>query len=216
MRHWLLILSITVLGGCASDGYRYHQDGYWTARTPARPSIAVYGSFSSCWGGYGAAWYPYYGGWASPCTPLSYFQGPWWYGANYGYGYDPYWASRWYLPRPMNSVRAGSRARALVNETPPQLQPGNLPSYYDLAPARRRDIGGGDRAYESSARYYRPSVRSPRQPGLGSLGSSRSSGSSRSEFSRSGLSGRSTSAPLAPARTSSNGRDTRSREREEN
>ena len=218
MRRIFLLLALLTLSACASNGYRYHDDGYWTARSPARSSVVFYGSISSCWG-WQRPIYPWYGSWASPCSPYSYFPGAGRYGGygyGYGHGYSPYWHDHWYLPRTPDQQTAGARARALAAERASALDSGGYPRYDDLAPARQRDTGGGGRVFRSQARSYAPDLMGPRREGLGSVGSSRNTGNSG--YSRSGLGGRSMGSGSAPTRSAPavNMRAASSREREEN
>ena len=150
MTRWLWILCTLTLAGCAGDGYRYHDDGYYTSAPPAR-SVVIGGSFSACAGWGGGFGYPAYGYGGSPCG-YGYGHG-FGYGQGYGYGYapwfgsgigywrDPYWSQRWYLPRTIEPPRAGARARQLAAD--PSVDPDNFPRYEQLAPARRRDVGSG-------------------------------------------------------------------------
>ncbi len=216
MRRIWLLLALLTLSACASNGYRYHDDGYWTARSPARSSVVFYGSISSCWGWQRPVIYPWYGSWASPCNPYSHpFGGGWYSGHGYGYGYNPYWNDRWYLPRTLDQQPAGSRARALAAERAASLDSGGYPRYDDLAPTRQRDTGGGGRIYRSQQRSYAPDLMGPRRQGLGSVGSR---GGGEAGIGRSGLGSSSMGARSAPTRSAPavNMRGASSREREEN
>lgn len=216
MRHWVLFLAVLGLAGCASDGYRYHDDGYWSATAPPRSGLVIHGSVSSCWGWHGPAAFTYFGPWSSPCSPLfyGYNYGNGWYGGGSGYDYGSYWNHPWYWPRRANDVSAGTRAREMAAQLDRPAQPGDYPRYDELAPMRRRDTGGGDRAFQSQMRYYAPEGMAPRQPGFGSLGS-RGNGD-RSGNSRAGLSSRSMDAPSMAPRSNDSARTANPREREEN
>jgi hypothetical protein len=177
--------------------------------------VVFYGSISTCWGWQRPVMYPWYGSWASPCNPYSYPFGGGWY-SGHGYGYNPYWNDRWYLPRTLDQQPAGARARALAAEQASSLDSGGYPRYEDLAPTRQRDTGGAGRIFRSQQRNSAPNLMGPRREGLGSIGSSRGMGNAGS--SRSGLGSRSTGPRSAPMRSApvSNTRAASSREREEN
>ncbi|MFO1496375.1 MAG: hypothetical protein U1F26_17140 [Lysobacterales bacterium] len=161
-----LALALAALAGCASDGYVYHEDGYWTGPTPAR-AVVVYDASSACapWYdpfGYGGvhAWYPCSGFGPGPYLGYGY----------YGY-YDPYWAYR--APRPSLGERRDAReqGRWMMQRERPDLA--QFPRYEELAPQRRRDIGGGDRAWPSAGFGSFPDSRASRAGiGSGSRGSS--------------------------------------------
>lgn len=171
MSRWLWIAGALALIGCAGDGYRYHDDGYYTASQDARP-VVISGSFSTCtaWGGpFG---HPFYGYGGSPCGyghgfgyGHGYGYGPW-FGSGIGAWRDPYWSQRWYLPpRMIEPPRAGARARQLAAD--PSADPNTFPRYDELAPARRRDTGGGGGGVWIStgvggASGYRDAAPSPR------------------------------------------------------
>mgnify|MGYP001179597817 FL=1 len=162
MRILIALLAAMVLGGCASDGYRYHDDGYYTAGEAPRRHVTV--SI-----GYGIGCRPGVAPWSYPGAYGCGFGYGSWYGPGYGYypgygGYwhDPYWSQRWYLPpRTPEAPRAGQSARHLAEE--PTLGPGNFPRYEDLAPQRGRNTGGGDRAWRESRQWREP----PREYGVG-------------------------------------------------
>ncbi|MBK8068652.1 MAG: hypothetical protein IPK27_13790 [Rhodanobacteraceae bacterium] len=155
MRILLALAALMTLGGCASDGYRYHDDGYYTAGDARRSQVMISV-------GYGAGCRPWYGPWSYPgahAYGCGYGYGGW-YGPGYypgygGYWHDPFWSQRWYLPPPTpEAPRAGQRARHLADE--PSLGPGYFPRYEELAPGRNRDTGGGDRAWRESRQWRQP------------------------------------------------------------
>lgn len=173
MRNGYLMVAALALAGCASDAYRYHDGGYWTAREAQRVSVSYsigYSYGGACSLGYSGYGYPRFGyGWSS----CGYGYSPWYGGAGFGYWSDPYWSQRWYLlPRTIEAPRAGARARALASDSDPVT----FPRYEDLAPTRQRDLGGGDRAWRVMSAPERGSVAS--QQGLGSVRYERSSGMS--------------------------------------
>lgn len=176
MRLILVILSTAILSGCAGERYTRHEDGWWTE---SRPHNELRVGAGHVWG---------YTGWCRPWT------GPWgWYPSPYspwnscgaiGYGYGGYWGSPWYGPYPygwylpprsIEGPRAGSRARGIAAS--PALAP-VFPRYEELAPQRRRDTGGGERAFSTRGHWPSPPSTSPSY-GLGSA-SGRGSGLSGS------------------------------------
>lgn len=155
MRILLALAALFALSGCASDGYRYHDDGYYTDGDARRSHVTISV-------GYGTGCRPWYGPWSYPgvhAYGCGYGYGGW-YGTGYypgygGYWHDPYWSQRWYLPPPTpEAPRAGQRARHLADE--PSLAPGYFPRYDELAPRRGRDTGGGDRAWRESRQWRQP------------------------------------------------------------
>lgn len=168
------------------DGYRYHEDGYWSAT--ARPSTTVV-VYDSCFGarpyGYGPSWYPWH-----PCAGYAY--GPYFsYGGFYAL-YDPFWpySHRW--PRHWHGGNQGqdgsSRERAF--EEARRLGAGmgdtserTFTRYEDLGPLRRRDLGAGAGGGGAAGRGYAESYGPARAPSYSSglSGNDRGySGSSRS------------------------------------
>jgi hypothetical protein len=217
MYRWLCFVAFMALTGCATDGYRYHEDGYWTARAPARSwSYQLDLNACSFWDE-PYSYYGGYGGYGRGCGVSGFYFGSLWY-AGSRYWRDPYWSQRWYLPRTLENPRAASRARALAAALAPRAQGAEVLGYEDLLTNRRRDIGGGDRSYTQS-------YRSGREPGpnLQGLGSARyGNRSGLAGPSASGMSSRSmttSSSPRSMSARSANAAPARaapSREREEN
>ena len=190
MSRLFLIVAALALTGCASNSYRYYDDGYYAAEREPSRAVVFSGSFSTCysWGQpYG---YPYYGYGYRPAYGCGYG-----FGYGYGYGYGgwygggywgyPYWSGGWHPPQTPNGPTAGQRARQMaggsIGESP------EFPRYDDLAPERGRDSGGGGRAGASMApRYSYPSY----YQGFGGSRSSMSAPSGLSgEVRRGGASG---------------------------
>jgi hypothetical protein len=176
MIRWLWIAGAVLLAGCAGNGYRYDDDGYWWA-PPRAPTLIVSAGWAGCSGWNGAFGHPFYGygygygsywrqSW-SPCG-FGYGYGPGsWYGAGLGYWRDPYWSHPWYLPpRTIGPLPAGARARHLANR--PQEDLTGYPRYEDLATSRRRDLGGGDRSWTSGGGTYAPILAPAPRGGIGS------------------------------------------------
>jgi hypothetical protein len=180
MIRWLWIAGAMSLVGCAGSAYRYDDDGYWWA-PPRAPTLIISAGWGGCSGWSGAFGYPYYGygygygahwgyGW-SPCGyghGYGYGYGPGrWYGAGIGYWRDPYWSQPWYLPpRTIGPPPAGARARHLASDPDEDLTV--YPRYEDLAPSRRRDLGGGDRSWSSGGGAYAPVPAPAPRGGIGS------------------------------------------------
>jgi hypothetical protein len=124
MKRWLLLASALLLSACASSGYRYQSDGYWTA--PA-PRYSAHLGYSAC-GYYGYSPFAWH-----PCFAL----GPRWY--------SPY-ASSWYYAHPATQSssrqRAADRARAMMADRDDWAHD-RWQRYDDLAPSRRRFDGIG-------------------------------------------------------------------------
>lgn len=180
MNRWLWIAGALLLVGCANQGYRYEDDGYWTAPRRA-PTLIVSVGWGACSGWGGPYGHPYYGyghgygvpygyGWA-PCG-YGYGYGPGrWYGAGVGYWRDPYWSQPWYLPpRTIGPLPAGARARHMATHPTEDLT--GYPRYEDLATSRRRDLGTGGRAPMGAdgrrGAYYDPILLPSPQGGIGS------------------------------------------------
>ena len=190
------------------DGYRYHEDGYWSAARGPSTSIVVY---NSCYGhgaiGYGPAWYPWH-----PCAGYA-------YGPYYGYGgsyalYDPFWPHPYRWPRHYDGgqsagssegARGEARALGAAMDNPGERR---FTRYEDLGPLRARDLGlGGGAAGRGYADGYSPARAPSYSPGL--------SGQERASFGGaarpSGLgSARNPSPSGMSSRSSSNGMSSRS------
>jgi hypothetical protein len=88
--------------------------------------------------GYGGV-HPWY-----PCLGNGYVLGPF-YGGGFYALYDPYWPYFGYGPAPRVARSARQQARWLAPQTDQPTM--SFTRYEDLAPGRRRDLGGGTRAY---------------------------------------------------------------------
>jgi len=168
------------LAGCANPGYRYADDGYWTSSRNTSTVVVSMG-WGGCggWGtAFGAPFHVYghghaYGYAYGPGYPFGHGWGACglgfggWYGAGLGYWRNPYWPYPWYLaPHDNRPLTAGERARQIARYPAEAL--GASSNYDDLAPARRRDIGGGDRSWTSSGRSNAPILMPSPQRGIGS------------------------------------------------
>lgn len=153
MNRWMWIVATLGLVGCASDGYRYYDDGYYAAEREPSRSLIISGSVSACtsWGRpYG---YPYYG-YGYGYAP-AYGCG---YGYGYGYGYGgwygggywgyPYWSGGWHPPH-TDGQTAGQRARQMAGQ--PVGESVEFSRYEDLAPERGRDTGGSSPGWRTGA-----------------------------------------------------------------
>jgi len=142
MRLLLLIATSMALSSCASDGYRYHDAGYYTAR--ARPAVLVVDYGNACGFGFSGFGFSRYGygrsAYGYPCgSGFGYSLGYGsWHGANYWA--HPYWSQPWYAPRAAEHPSAGMRARSWAQTSAAEAA---FPRFDDLAPARRRDTGSG-------------------------------------------------------------------------
>lgn len=166
MRILTAVFVLGALAGCAGDRYTRHESGWWTESAPRGGASVSIGY------GWGSAWHcrPWYGPWGY--APHA------WGACGYGFGYSGYgyvhpgawwwpYPQGWYLPpRTIEGPRAGARARHLAGE-PAEFA---FPRYEDLAPQRRRELGGGGADH---ARQPWPNLRSgpdprrdPRQGGL--------------------------------------------------
>lgn len=166
-----LAMAAAMLAACASGGYVYHEDGYWSGRPPAR-AVVVYDLGSAC-----APWYDPFGyGGVHPWYPCAgaFGLGPY-YGYG-GYGYYGYYLPHGYYhgPGPQLGERRDARdqGRWMMQRERPDLA--QFPRYEDLAPQRRRDIGGGDRAWPASSGAGFQDSRASRS-GIGSASSARGS-----------------------------------------
>ncbi len=233
MRVFLLAAAALLLSACVSDGYRYHDEGYWSARARPSASIVVYDScFGSLSYGYGPSWHAWH-----PCAGYA-------YGPYFGYGgfyalYDPFWpySHRW--PRHWHGhgshgQQASSGERAYYETRRMGTSIGNTSErtftrYEDLGPLRRRDLGpgGGGASNRSYGEGYAPSYSSGlsgnargyagsgRSQGLGSSrgNSSSASGMSSSRGSASGSGGSRASSSSSSSRdAASSSRSSRSEE----
>ena len=205
MRIFLVATAALFLGACASDGYRYHDEGYWSATHRPSNFVVVY---DSCFGsrayGFGPSWYPWH-----PCSGYA-------YGPYFGHGgfyalYDPFWPyshrwpGHWYENNGRfgsTNGRAGDQARGM-GANMADTSERTFTRYEDLGPLRRRDLGsgGGGAAFHANSEGYaagrssaasglpgngRNSGASSRSMGLGSSrGNSNSGGGSNSGSSRS-------------------------------
>lgn len=202
----LLGLALLALAGCATDGYRYHRDGYWSAGEAPRGHV-VYAAGYAC-----SPWYDPFGysgaqSW-HPCFGSGYAHGPYAGGGYYAL-YDPYWPYFRQIAAPRDA-REQSR---WMNQRGEAFSTTQFPRYEDLAPLRRRDTGGADRAYRERAlprAYESPASR----PGIGS-GISGGRESSYGTRSSAGMgSDRSAGADSFPARSSSSPRSRSNQEEE--
>lgn len=177
-RHFSLALAAVVLAGCAGGSYVYHDDGYWSGRPPAR-AVVVYEQGSAC-----APWYDPFGyGGVHPWYPCggAFGLGPYFGYGHYGYYgyYNPYWYYHGTRPQLGERRDARDQGRWMMQRERPDLA--QFPRYEDLAPQRRRDIGGGDRAWSQSGFGGFQESRSSRS-GIGSAGSSRGASASSGGF----------------------------------
>ena len=154
MSRWLWIVAALGLVGCASDGYRYYDDGYYAAQRPPSRSLVFSGSFSTCtsWGRpfgysyYGYGYRPAYGCGYGYGSGFGYGYGGWYGGGYWGY---PYWSGGWYPPRTPNGPNADQRARQMAGASVgeyPEFQ-----RYEDLAPERGRDTGASNPSWRSAS-----------------------------------------------------------------
>lgn len=216
MKLFWLGLAAILIGACASDGYRYHQDGYWDGARRSRTSIVVYGGYGggcSRWIsplGYGPAWYPWH-----PCFGGGYAYHPY-YGNGFYALYDPFWPYgygrpyRYGAPTQGASLeRAEDEARRLSGNLGDGSQRG-FPRYEDLGPLRRRDLGVGGGDMNRSAGYWQGRTGSStglssgqnRAGGIGGAGRSNGgSSNSRSEGSRASSGSRSSRTETNPSRS---------------